>query len=160
EARLLRARGRNEEALAAAERALSHRGELSVANTRIKGALVEALEARFALGDPEGVAEVLREIEALQPGHLTPFLRAQRSRFRARLDAGQGRNDGVDESFRSALALFREFECVYYLAATQLEYAEWLHAQGRPDEAEPLLTDARDAFERLEATPWVERAAQ
>jgi class 3 adenylate cyclase/tetratricopeptide (TPR) repeat protein len=160
EARLLRAQSRNEEALAAAERALAHRDELSVTNTRIKGALVEALESRFALDDPKGVEELLGEIEVLQPGQLTPFLRAQRSRFRARLDAGQGRNDRVDESFRSATALFREFDCVFFLAATELEHAEWLHAQGRPDEAELLLTQARETFERLEAKPWLERAGQ
>jgi hypothetical protein len=35
-----------------------------------------------------------------------------------------------------------------------------LHAQGRPDEAEPLLAEARETFERLEARPWLERAAQ
>jgi tetratricopeptide (TPR) repeat protein len=160
EARLLRAQGRNDEARDAAERALAYRDELAVTNTRIKGALVQALEARFALDDLDGVAEVLGEIEALQPGQLTPFLRAQRSRFRARLDARQGRNDGVDESFLSAAALFREFDCTFFLAATQLEHAEWLHAQGRADEAEPLLAEARETFELLEARPWLERAGE
>jgi ATP/maltotriose-dependent transcriptional regulator MalT len=160
EARFLRAQGRNDEAAAAAGRALAYRDELSVTNTRIKGALVEALEARFERDDLDGVAELLGEIETLQPGQLTPFLRAQRSRFRARLDARQGRTDVVDESFHRAAALLREFDCAFFLAATQLEHAEWLHAQGRPDEAEPLLAEARETFQRLEARPWLERAAQ
>jgi class 3 adenylate cyclase/tetratricopeptide (TPR) repeat protein len=160
EARLLRAQARNEDAVAAAERALAHRDELSVTNTRIKGALVEALEAGFALDDLEKVAEVLGDIETLLPGQLTPLLRAQRSRFRARIDARQGRYDRVDENFRSAAALFLEFDCTFYLAATQLEHAEWLQAQGRLSEAEPLLAEARETFERLEARPWLERAAQ
>jgi hypothetical protein len=45
----------------------------------------------------------------------------------------------------------------FYLAVTQVEHAEWLTAQGRPDEADPLVTEAREIFEQLEATPWVER---
>jgi len=43
---------------------------------------------------------------------------------------------------------------------TQLEHGEWLAGQGRRDEAEPLLAEARETFERLEAAPWLERAAQ
>jgi hypothetical protein len=42
----------------------------------------------------------------------------------------------------------------------QLEHAEWLAGQGRRDEAEPLIAEARETFERLEAAPWLERATQ
>jgi hypothetical protein len=41
---------------------------------------------------------------------------------------------------------------------TELEHAERLAEQGRAAEAEPLLADARQIFERLEAMPWLERA--
>lgn len=47
---------------------------------------------------------------------------------------------------------------MFWLALTQLEHAEWLVQQGRADEAEPLVVEAREVFERLEATPWIERA--
>ena len=53
--------------------------------------------------------------------------------------------------------LFREIAAPFYLAVTQLEHGEWLTGQGRADEAEPLLAEARETFERLEATPWLER---
>jgi hypothetical protein len=43
---------------------------------------------------------------------------------------------------------------------TELEHAEWLAAEGRREEAEPLLASARETFEQLKATPWLERAAQ
>jgi hypothetical protein len=43
------------------------------------------------------------------------------------------------------------------MAATQLEHGEWLTGQGRAEEAEPLLVEAREIFEQLEATPWLER---
>jgi hypothetical protein len=32
--------------------------------------------------------------------------------------------------------------------------------RGRVEEAERLVSDAREGFERLAATPWIERAAQ
>lgn len=160
EARLHRAQGRPAEALAAAERGLALRGELAITNTGIKRNMIEALEAAFALGDLAKAEELLGSVETLQPGELTPFLRGHRARFRARLDAEHGRIERVDESFRSAGALFREFGFAFYLAVTQLEHAEWLTAQGRGDEAQPLLDEARQTFEQLQATPWLERAAQ
>jgi hypothetical protein len=42
-------------------------------------------------------------------------------------------------------------------AVAQLEYAEWLVNNGHGDEAEPLVTDARQTFERLKSRPWLER---
>ena len=47
---------------------------------------------------------------------------------------------------------------MFYLAVTQLEQAEWLAEQGRADEAEPLLAEARETFEQLGATPWLARS--
>jgi len=40
---------------------------------------------------------------------------------------------------------------------TLLQHGEWLVAQGRADEAAPLLAEAREIFERLEVTPWLGR---
>jgi hypothetical protein len=44
------------------------------------------------------------------------------------------------------------------MGVAELEHGEWLVAQGRGDEAEQLLAESREIFERLEATPWIERA--
>ena len=56
-----------------------------------------------------------------------------------------------------AAGIFREFGLPFWLAVTQLEHGEWLVEQGRAQEAEPLLGEARETFERLEAKPWLER---
>jgi class 3 adenylate cyclase/tetratricopeptide (TPR) repeat protein len=160
EARLLRARGRHAEALAAAERGLVLRRELAITNTRVKRCLVEALEAAFSLGDLRKAEELMASLETLQPGELTPFLRAHRARFRARLDAARGNDDRVDGNFRSAAAVFREFGFAFYLAVALLEHAEWLAARAQTAQAEPLLAEARETFERLEAGPWLDRADQ
>ena len=48
-------------------------------------------------------------------------------------------------------------ELPFWLAVTELEHGEWLAGQERLEDAEPLLLEAREIFERLEATPWLER---
>jgi len=157
EARLLRAEHRPAEALAAAERALAVRVELAMTDTNIKMGLVEAVEAALALSDLDKAAELLGIAESLDPGELTPFLQAHGSRLRARLDAARGLDEGIDERFHTAAGIFRGFDFIFYLAVTQLEHGEWLEAEGRGEEAQPLLAEAREAFERLHATPWLER---
>jgi predicted ATPase/class 3 adenylate cyclase len=157
EARLLRARGRHAEALAAAERALATLGELDITDTQVKIALVEAFEAALAVGDLDKAEQLLAIPESLDPGQLTPFLQASTARLRARLDAATRSHDAVDERSRAAAALFREFGLVFYQAVAQLEHAEWLLDQGRVDEADPLLAEGRATFEQLGAKPWLER---
>ena len=56
-----------------------------------------------------------------------------------------------------AAAGFRELGLPFWLAVTLLEHAELIAAQDRRDDAQPLLTEAREIFERLEAKPWIER---
>jgi tetratricopeptide (TPR) repeat protein len=160
EARMLRGKARHADALAAAERALATRGELSITDMSIKLALVEACEAALALPDLAKAEHLLASAESLDPGELTPVLHANALRLRARLDTAHGNNDHVEEHFRSAASLCREFGLTFHLALTQLEHAEWLTAQGRTDDAQPLLTEARETFEQLAATPWLERTTR
>ena len=160
EARLLRAEGRPADALAAAERALAVRGELAMTDTSIKMGLVEAVEAALALPALDRADELLGIAESLDPGEVTPFLQAHTSRLRARIDAARGLDDRIDERFRTAAGILREFDLVFYLAVTQLEHGEWLEAQGQVEDAQPLVAEARETFARLQATPWLERAGR
>jgi class 3 adenylate cyclase/tetratricopeptide (TPR) repeat protein len=159
EARLLRAQDRPAEALAAAERGLVRGESLGIASTKVTRCLVEATEASLELGDLARVADYLGRIETLQPGELTPFLEAQSARFHARLGACRGDHGQVDDGYRTAERLFAECGLVFHEAVTQLEHAEWLTGEGHPGEAQPLLAQARETFERLEARPWLERLA-
>jgi class 3 adenylate cyclase len=160
EARLLRAQNRPVEALAAAERGLTHRHELSLASAYVKPCLIEALAAAHELGDHARGAELLALLDALEPGELTPSLEGERARFHAHLHAHQGEHDRVAESYRSAETVFAEHGLVFHHAVTQLEHAEWLTTQNRAEDAQPLLAQARDTFEQLQATPWLARTAQ
>jgi class 3 adenylate cyclase/tetratricopeptide (TPR) repeat protein len=159
EARLLRADGRFTPALAAAERGLATLGELAISNGNVKNSVVEAIEAALAIPDLEKAEELLAIPESLDPGQLTPFLHAHAARLRARLDAARGSHERIDERFGRAAALFDEFDMVFHRAVTQLEHAEWLVGQGRREETEALLAEARQTFEQLHARPWLERVA-
>jgi class 3 adenylate cyclase len=157
-ATVLRTEGRTEEALAASEEALAASQLLGAGvPVDLKIALSEALESALALQRPDLVEELLGRIDAIPIGKRPPFLVAQAARFRARLAALRGEDDGVEQGFKTAEAVFREHGLTFFLAVSQLEHGEWLGGQGRAGEAEPLLAEAREIFERLEAAPWLER---
>jgi class 3 adenylate cyclase/tetratricopeptide (TPR) repeat protein len=156
-AALLRAEGRHEESLAAAEDTLAGASALGYYAAE---ASVQVLESAFAVGELERIEAVLADIDSLRPGELRPWLRAQAARFRARLAAARGETDGVEQGFKTAEQIFREYGIPVWLAVTELEHGEWLVTQSRGDEAESLLTEAREIFERLEAKPWLERASR
>ncbi|TML44011.1 MAG: hypothetical protein E6G19_10735 [Actinobacteria bacterium] len=160
EARLLRAEGRHAEALAAVEPTLETLGDLSITEAAIKESLVEGIEAALAVPDLEKAEALLAIPETRDPGELTPFLYANVARLNALLEAARGNHERVEDLFRNAASLFREFGLVFHVAVTQLEHAEWLTSQQHTDAAEPLLVEARRTFEQLQATPWLERAAK
>ncbi len=86
-----------------------------------------------------------------RPAAGPPFLEAQALRFRARLSGRRGR-----PGRRGRRGSVRIERSPFWLAVTQLEQAE---ALGGGDAAELLVAEARATFERLGATPWLERAA-
>jgi len=148
-AQVLRAEGRLEEALAAAEEAYAGRSELGLTGT-VKASLVETFEAASSLGDLDKCREVVSILDALRPGEVTPYLRAERARLHARLD-------GSDAAFKTSVASFRELGWPFWLGVALVERAEWFATEGRAPEAETLLAEAREIFEKLEARPWLER---
>jgi class 3 adenylate cyclase/tetratricopeptide (TPR) repeat protein len=154
---LLQAQGRHAEALKAAGEALGAREQLGPDAQGVKFGLVAAVEAALALGDLDRAEELLSIVERLRPGQRPPFLDAQASRFRAHLAAGRGRPDQVEPGYKAAAGLLRELGSPFWLGVVLLEHAEWLAAQDRPGEADPLLEEAGAIFERLGARPWTER---
>jgi class 3 adenylate cyclase/tetratricopeptide (TPR) repeat protein len=151
---VLIAEGRPEDALALIETA-----KIDL-ETDADAAWIDLLiaEAALASGRIDRAAEAVAVVEALPPGDAGPLIRAQAARFRACVAAAEGDPERAESQFKTAAAAFREYGTPFLLACTELEHAEWLAAQGRNDEAEPLLTEAHETFERLRATPWLERA--
>jgi hypothetical protein len=142
------------EALSAAMEAFETRETLGIANQNAKLGFLHAVEAALSLQDRTKADALLSTVEELPPGLRPPFLDALAQRFRALL---AGDDPGADRLFTSAGAKLRQLELPFYLAVVQLEHGEWLAARGRPDDAQPLLAEARETFERLQAQPWLER---
>ncbi len=151
-----RADGRYDEALAAAEEALGF-AQVQGNGLGIMECVVEAVEAALELGRVETAEELLASVENLAPGVDTQSLHAQRWRLGARIAAGRGDRDRAEQGFKRAAGGFRELAVPFWLAVTLLEYGEWLSGEDRAAEAEPLVAEAREIFERLGARPWLER---
>jgi tetratricopeptide (TPR) repeat protein len=151
---LLMAEGRSDEALALIEKA-----RLDLA-AQLGSDWLDLLiaEAALAADRVDRAAAAVSEVDALAPGDTGPVIRAQAARFRAAVAAAQGDDERAEDSFKIAAAAFREYGMPFQLACTQLEHAEWFATKDRPDEVAPLVADARETFERLRATPWLERA--
>jgi class 3 adenylate cyclase/tetratricopeptide (TPR) repeat protein len=157
EAVVRRAEGKQREALAAAEDLLAEVFAIRPADQGVKVAFPQALEAALALRERDRAEQLLTTIEALPPGRLAPSLRAHAARFRARLAADDGERGKAQRGFATAASIFREYGMPFYLAVTLTEHGEWLAGEDRAEEAEPLLAEARETFERLSATPWLGR---
>jgi len=125
----------------------------------VRLALSAALEAALALRDEATVDRLLILVESLPPGRTSPLLRAIGARFAARRAGLRGDETTTEAGFASAEELYRGIPAPLELAATQVEHAEWLASAGRADEAEPLLAEAEEIYERMGAAPWLERIA-
>jgi len=148
------AEGNPRDALAAAERAFEGREAMGIAAQDVKHGFRHALEAALALGERGRAEELLTLVEGLPVGLRPPYLDATARRFRARL---AGDEPAADRAFTAAAATLRELDLGFDLAVVELEHGERLVARGRAGDAQPLLAEARDAFERLRATPWLDR---
>jgi class 3 adenylate cyclase len=149
EALLHSAEGRPDEALAAVDRALALRNQMAGGQGIVR---FLALEAAGKLADEDKLRELLAAVDELHAGERGAYLRAQQARFRARLP-----ETDAESELRKSEQLFVESEMPFYVAVTRLERGEQLLAQGRADEARPLLEEARSTFDQLGARPWLER---
>jgi class 3 adenylate cyclase/tetratricopeptide (TPR) repeat protein len=158
EAILCRAEGKLREAITSAQAARELWQRLSQFHYATR-ALVEEAEALLELDELHGVEGLLAEAEQVPVLYRRPLLGAQQTRLRAKLQARRGDPSGAEGYTRATLA-FRELGLPFWHAITLLEYGEWLIESGDADGAEAALSEAGTIFERLDAQPWIERAAQ
>jgi tetratricopeptide (TPR) repeat protein len=116
-------------------------------------AAAESAEAALALDDSEG-ARHLVDPAGLEPTRVSAVLRAQHARIGATVAARAGDHQQADAAYARAAALFRDLGVPYWLGVTLVEHAELL---GPGAKGERLAAEAREIFERLGATPWLER---
>ena len=114
-----------------------------VSHQAVEQGLVEAIEAALELDDRPRAEDLLATLKAIPPGRRPPFLDAHMHRFRGRLDADPA-------ALETAVNRFREIGIPFWRAVALLEHGE---LTGDTDSIE----EAREVFEQLEATPWLER---
>jgi len=148
--------GSYEEALEWALECASDRGTVGTDHPVFKHGIAAALDAAGALDDPTRVSELFDRIRALKPGQRPPTVAAQLARYDAQVAARERDLDTADRRFRDAAELMREIGTRFWLAIVLLEHGELLAAEETGD-AKPLLDEAREIFEGLEAKPWLER---
>jgi len=124
----------------------------------VKESLVLGVEGALLRDDIETAEEFLAMIDSLPAARRTRFLQAHSHRLRAQLAERRGDSHLVQPAFEAAAGRFREVSLPFWLAVTLLQESEWLHAHHRGSEAVALLTESRGIFQRLAATPWLERA--
>ena len=146
--------GRAEEALDRLE-ALAHGPQRHhIAGLR---AVPDLVEAAVRLRRPERAAEAFGYFRAWSGRTGQPWTAAQVLRCEALLDE----DGGAEQCYLAALKLHGEDggrHRPWDRARTELLYGEWLRRERRRTEARGPLRAALDAFERLGAAPWAERA--
>ncbi len=124
----------------------------------MRSALLEAVEAAFALGQAAKVVELMQLVrEHFRPGR-QPSVDAHMLRWEARLAAALGDHERAVPKFLAAIDTFTRLQRPFWVAVTRCEFGECLIAQGRDADAQDQLAQARARFEHLRATPWVLRA--
>jgi tetratricopeptide (TPR) repeat protein len=159
-AQILLAEGDRAGALPVADSVFAERDSMGIRLEAVKESFALALQAALELDRLDNADELLTIVEQLPPGVRSQFLNAHVARFRAHFAVRRGKAEEAERLFKGAAGLFQELAVPFHLAVTRLEHAEWLAAHGRAEEAQPLLAEAREIFERLEAKPWLERLEQ
>jgi class 3 adenylate cyclase/predicted ATPase len=153
--------GRVAEALAAGVPTLREAiGSMTAANDAVRYAWADLTHAAIDLGHLDHARQLISLLAELPPGRIPPYLRAELLRAQAQLASAEERQDQVESELLRALDSFRSLGYPYRAALSQVDLAEWLIGQGRPDEADGLLEETMVAFSSLGARPALDRIAR
>ncbi|MGI5206022.1 helix-turn-helix transcriptional regulator [Spirillospora sp. CA-108201] len=116
-------------------------------------ALPDLVEAAVRAGAPERARDAADWYGVWAAQTQQPWAQAIAARCAALLTP-----DDPDPLYAKALDLHREGGTPFERARTELLYGEWLRRSRRRNDARARLHAALEAFERLGAAPWAERA--
>ena len=150
------ARGQPQDALRNARAVLAHADALGISFDFLCWAWPLAARAAWELGDTAATGDLLALLDAAQPGHLAPMLRAERNLARARLAAADG-DPAAAAPFAAAIGGLRELSTPYHLAHGLLDHAAYLTRLGG-DGAAAAIGEARAFGHRLRCQPLLDRA--
>ncbi|HEX4011565.1 MAG TPA: adenylate/guanylate cyclase domain-containing protein [Solirubrobacteraceae bacterium] len=144
--------GRHAEALEAAM-PIATGSPAEIVNEDRREAYLEAGHAALALDDPDALETLISFANDLPPAQRSPLIRAGAARFEGLLAARRDDSRTAQERLSAAIRELRAIDAPFVLAQVLLEQAE---LRGDADEAE----EAQAIFERLRATPWLERCGR
>ena len=114
------------------------------------------VEVAIAGGRPDLAAQEIDPAHLGPEPAMSPYHRAHVGRFRVLL--GDIVGPAAEATWAQAEQLLDDLGARFDLATVRLDHAEWLAAQGRAEEAAVPGALALAEFERLAATPFIERA--
>jgi class 3 adenylate cyclase len=144
------------QALAHARAVLARADALGISSDALRWAWPVAARAAYDLADTAATTQLLDQLDAAQPGHLAPMLRAERDLVRARLAARDGADQG-GEAFAAVIRRLRERSTPYHLAYGLLDYADYVPGTEAAEAAEAAIAEARDIATRLRCRPLLDR---
>ena len=138
--------------------ALAHKDALGISSESLRWAWPLAARSRLRAARRRSRPDLVALLDAYQPGHIAPMLRAERDLARARLAAAAGA-EGAAAAFAAAIASLREHSTPYHLTHGLLDHARYLLRQGDADAAEAAVGEALDIARNLCCQPLLDRAA-
>jgi ATP/maltotriose-dependent transcriptional regulator MalT len=117
-------------------------------------------EALIRTGRTEEAHEVLTPYERRATERSRPIDQAAAARCRGLLEEARGHSDAADQAFRDGLRHSSQGEGCWEEALVRLSYGTFLRRSGRRREAAGELEAAHRTFQRLQATPYLERCAR
>jgi class 3 adenylate cyclase/tetratricopeptide (TPR) repeat protein len=152
------ARRQPQPALGHARAVLAHADALGISHDLMRWAWPLAARAAHDLRDTAATGELLTLLDAYQPGHLAPMLRAERDLARARLATSDG-DPGAAAAFTAAISSLREQSTPYHLAHGLLDHAWYLTRLPDAEAAAIAAGEAREIVGHLRCGPLLDRAA-
>jgi DNA-binding CsgD family transcriptional regulator len=117
-------------------------------------ALVELIEAGVRSGRQEAAAAAFQRLQERTRASGTEWALGAEACCRALLSDGQA----ADAFYREAIERLQRSRVVVYLSRAHLLYGEWLRRENRRVDARAQLNDAYEAFRRMGADAFAERA--
>jgi DNA-binding CsgD family transcriptional regulator len=157
---LAHSRGEHADVLAGTEPLLALAGKTATYEPGILGWRELRTEALVRLGRLEQAEAELAPFEEIAADRGRRSAQAAAGRVRGLLEAARGRADVADATFTAALDHAQAVPMPFERALVELMYGEFLRRAGRRRPAQEHLHRAYDAFQRLVATPFVDRAGR
>jgi class 3 adenylate cyclase/tetratricopeptide (TPR) repeat protein len=155
---VLRASGRESEAVTLMAEATERITEAADFLDITRWLTIETIEGAFATGDHRLVHRELETLTRRLSPAVAPILHAHIQRFQARLAALEHRDDDVARNAHAAIDAFQQRQIPFWLAVARLELGEWMAQEGNAEARDKLVAEARQTFVALAAVPWIERA--